>query len=142
MITIAKHKVEITGINTSEIKVLTDKEKEELFQDRFWSFINDEINIESIRINNINKIDSIYSFEFLLAINSLSKESYTENKKSKLFLMCFKTFLKEFTKDYDDKLTSKDLEYLERMFRRGIQRNNVYRIFLINNKKNLIHNYK
>lgn len=31
MITIAKHKVEITGINTSEIKVLTDKEKEELF---------------------------------------------------------------------------------------------------------------
>lgn len=119
-----------------------DKEKEELFQDRFWSFINDEINIESIRINNINKIDSIYSFEFLLAINSLSKESYTENKKSKLFLMCFKTFLKEFTKDYDDKLTSKDLEYLERMFRRGIQRNNVYRIFLINNKKNLIHNYK
>ena len=29
MITIAKHKVEITGINTSEIKVLTDKEKEE-----------------------------------------------------------------------------------------------------------------
>lgn len=119
-----------------------DKEKEELFQDRFWSFINDEINIESIRINNINKIDSIYSFEFLLAINSLSKESYTENKKSKLFLMCFKTFLKEFTKEYDDKLTSKDLEYLERMFRRGIQRNNVYKIFLINNKKNLIHNYK
>lgn len=31
MIIIAKHKVEITGINTSEIKVLTDKEKEELF---------------------------------------------------------------------------------------------------------------
>lgn len=31
MITIAKHKVEITGINTSEIKVLTNKEKEELF---------------------------------------------------------------------------------------------------------------
>ena len=31
MITIAKHKVEITGINTSEIKVLTDKEKEALF---------------------------------------------------------------------------------------------------------------
>jgi len=31
VITIAKHKVEITGINTSEIKVLTDKEKEELF---------------------------------------------------------------------------------------------------------------
>lgn len=31
MITIAKHKVEITGINTSEIKVLTDEEKEELF---------------------------------------------------------------------------------------------------------------
>ena len=31
MIAIAKHKVEITGINTSEIKVLTDKEKEELF---------------------------------------------------------------------------------------------------------------
>ena len=30
MIIIAKHKVEITGINTSEIKVLTDKEKEEL----------------------------------------------------------------------------------------------------------------
>ncbi len=119
-----------------------DKEKEELFQDKFWSFINDEINIESIRINNINKIDSIYSFGFLLAINSLSKESYTENKKSRLFLMCFKTFLKEFAKEYDDKLTSKDLEYLERIFRRGIQRNNVYKIFLINNKKNLIHNYK
>ena len=45
--------------------------------------------------------------------------------------MCFKTFLKEFAKEYDDKLTSKDLEYLERMFRRGIQRNNVYKIFLI-----------
>lgn len=119
-----------------------DKEIEELFQDKFRSFINDEINIESIRINNINKIDSIYSFGFLPAINSLSKESYTENKKSRLFLMCFKTFLKEFAKEYDDKLTSKDLEYLERMFRRGIQRNNVYKIFLINNKKNLIHNYK
>lgn len=108
-----------------------DKEIEELFQDKFRSFINDEINIESIRINNINKIDSVYSFGFLPAINSLSKESYTENKKSRLFLMCFKTFLKEFAKEYDDKLTSKDLEYLERMFRRGIQRNNVYKIFLI-----------
>ncbi len=31
MIIIAKHKVEITGINTSEIKVLSDKEKEKLF---------------------------------------------------------------------------------------------------------------
>ena len=31
MIIIAKHKVEITGINTSEIKVLTEKEKQELF---------------------------------------------------------------------------------------------------------------
>ena len=31
MIIIAKNKVEITGINTSEIKVLTDKEKNELF---------------------------------------------------------------------------------------------------------------
>ena len=31
MIIIAKHKVEITGINTSEIKVLNDKEKEKLF---------------------------------------------------------------------------------------------------------------
>ena len=31
MIFIAKHKVEITGINTSDIKVLTDKEKKELF---------------------------------------------------------------------------------------------------------------
>lgn len=31
VIIIAKYKVEITGINTSEIKVLTDKEKEELF---------------------------------------------------------------------------------------------------------------
>ena len=28
----AKHKVEITGINTSEIKVLTEKEKIELFK--------------------------------------------------------------------------------------------------------------
>lgn len=32
MIIIAKHKVEITGINTSEIKVLTDDEKEILFK--------------------------------------------------------------------------------------------------------------
>ncbi len=32
MIIIARHKVEITGINTSEIKVLTDKEKETLFK--------------------------------------------------------------------------------------------------------------
>lgn len=31
VIIIAKYKVEITGINTSDIKVLTDKEKEELF---------------------------------------------------------------------------------------------------------------
>lgn len=31
MIKIAKHKVEITGINTNNIKVLNDKEKEELF---------------------------------------------------------------------------------------------------------------
>lgn len=31
MIIIAKHKVEITGINTSEIKVLTEKEKQDLF---------------------------------------------------------------------------------------------------------------
>ena len=31
MITIAKHKVEITGINTSEIKVLAEKEKQDLF---------------------------------------------------------------------------------------------------------------
>ena len=31
VINIAKNKVEITGINTSEIKVLTDKEKNELF---------------------------------------------------------------------------------------------------------------
>ena len=31
VIIIAKHKVEITGINTSEIKVLSDKEKEKLF---------------------------------------------------------------------------------------------------------------
>ena len=31
MIIIAKNKVEITGINTSDIKVLTDKEKKELF---------------------------------------------------------------------------------------------------------------
>ena len=28
----AKYKVDITGINTSSIKVLTDKEKEELFK--------------------------------------------------------------------------------------------------------------
>lgn len=32
MINIAKHKVEITGINTSEIKVLTEEEKKELFK--------------------------------------------------------------------------------------------------------------
>ena len=31
MIIIAKHKVEITGLNTSEIKVLTEKEKQDLF---------------------------------------------------------------------------------------------------------------
>ena len=31
MIIIAKHKVDITGINTSEIKVLSEKEKTELF---------------------------------------------------------------------------------------------------------------
>ena len=31
MIIIAKHKVDITGINTSEIKVLTEEEKKDLF---------------------------------------------------------------------------------------------------------------
>ena len=31
MIIIAKHKVEITGINTTNLKVLSDKEKKELF---------------------------------------------------------------------------------------------------------------
>ena len=32
LIYIAKYKVEITGINTSELKVLTDKEKNDLFR--------------------------------------------------------------------------------------------------------------
>ncbi len=135
-----KNKELMKKLLKSEKKISrNDKKPEIIFKNKFLSFIIDEINLDSIRIN---KIDSINSFEFLAAVASLSKESYTDNKKNKLFFMCFKVFLEEFLKEYEDKLTSKDLEYLERIFRRGIQRKNVYRIFLINNKKNLMHNYK
>lgn len=115
---------------------------EKIFQSSFWDFIKDKINLEKISLCNINNIDSIYSLEFLIAIDLLKKESYNDNKKNKLFLICFKVFLKEFLKEYQDKLSNKDIEYLERIFRRSIQKNNIYKVLLINNRKNLIHNYK
>lgn len=118
--------------------------KKVIFQDFFLKLL-----ISNTRINrmNIEKIklrgnESIYSFKFLMAINLLAKENYNDNKSNDLFLICFKIFLKEFLKHYKDILTNDDIVYLVRIFRRGIQRKSIYKIFLINNRKNLIYNYK
>ena len=117
--------------------------KAKIFQDSFLEFLEEnnitKFDIEKIKIN---KIDTIYCYEYLIAINHLSEETYNDNKNNYLFLLCFKLFLQEFLQDYEDTLTNKDLEYLERIFRRGIQNKNIYKILDIKNRKNLIHNYK
>mgnify|MGYP004564153757 CR=1 FL=1 len=116
-------------------------EEEKTFQDAFVEFIY-ELNIKKIEIKDITKIDSIYCLEYFSAIDKLASESYLDNKNNYLFLICFKLFLKEFVKEYCDELTISDIEYLERIFRRSIQRKNIYPLFKIKNKKNLIHHYK
>lgn len=121
--------------NTSFYMLL---EYEKTFQDAFLEFLKENV-FSKI---NITKIASIYSIEYLSAIDKLSKESYNDNKNNYLFLLCFQIFLKEFLKKYEDELTNLDIEYLIRIFRRGIQRNSIYIILKIKNKKNLIHNYK
>lgn len=132
-------------------KIMTNEDKnfsrfykrEKSFQSLFLNFL-EENNITKFDIEKIktNKIDTIYCYEYLIAIKHLSEETYNDNKKNYLFLLCFKLFLQEFLKEYEDTLTNKDLEYLERIFRRGIQNKNIYKILDIKNRKNLIHNYK
>ena len=52
MIIIAKHKVEITGINTSEIKVLTEKEKQELSNKKYMFEEHEEMEIDESLITH------------------------------------------------------------------------------------------
>ena len=56
VIIISKHKVEITGINTSQIKVLTDEEKNELFK-RYQN--GDEKAREELACGNLKLVLSI-----------------------------------------------------------------------------------
>ncbi len=143
-IKLLKNKEIFKKIITKEEPTFKDSPKKiKPFQDSFLKFL-EENNITNFNIEkiNVNKIDTIYCYEYLIAINHLSEETYNDNKKNYLFLLCFKLFLQEFLKEYEDTLTNKDLEYLERIFRRGIQNKNIYKILDIKNRKNLIHNYK
>lgn len=112
---------------------------EENFANKLWNLIYRQ---KKVKKTNIRNIYSIYDYKFYDALKILSIENYNDNKKNYLFLECFKAFLKEFLKKYEDKITQKDLELLEIIFRRIIQRGDLFKIFQINNRKNLIHNYK
>ncbi len=143
-IKLLKNKEIFKKIITKEEPTFKDSPKKiKSFQDSFLEFLEEnDITNFSIEKIKVNKIDTIYCYEYLIAINHLSEETYNANKNNYLFLLCFKLFLQEFLQDYEDTLTNKDLEYLERIFRRGIQNKNIYKILDIKNRKNLIHNYK
>ncbi len=141
---ILKNKTIIEKILKVNIELYQNREiQEKTFQEAFLELLG-LVNIGRIFINKIdvNKVRSIYSLEYFIILEYLSRENYNDNKQNYLFLMAFKIFFKEFLKKYNDKILQKDVEYLERIFRRAIQRKNIDKILLINNRKKLIHYYK
>lgn len=91
---------------------------------------------------NFEEPNSIYSLNFLNALNKLSKLENNKLKESFLYLKCFKLFLKEFLTNFEENLSLKDFNTLEIIFRRSIKRTDSYNLLKIKNKKALYHNYK
>ena len=109
------------------------------FGDKFLEVIKEQI--KNLRVQS-QKITSIYNIDYICAIELLSHSSYKDHQKDYLFLLCFKMFFKEFVNYYQEKITTEDIVYLERLFQRAIQGGNVYHLLLINNQKSLFHFYK
>lgn len=107
----------------------------------FSKIYNDILRKKVGKINN-DRLDSIFSLQYLKAMNEL--ESYSKDKlvASSLYLKCFKLFLAQFKCYYEEPLTGDSLMIVEKLFRRTIKRKDIFNILYIKDEKSLWHFYK
>jgi len=99
-------------------------------------------NIVKITVDDYNSINDIFSLNYLKALNELETLSKEKQQNNPLYLKCFKLFLEEFLKTYNDPITNEALHIIEILFKRVINRKDFFFILLIDNFKTLYHYYK
>lgn len=111
----------------------------------YFSMVYNELLREKVARFDCNddcQLRSVFDINFLKALNELSKYTKEELRSSTLYLNCFKVFLTEFLKNYKEQVNNQTLVIIETLFKRVIQKKNIFDILYINNEKSLWHFYK
>lgn len=93
----------------------------------------------------LTKKHSIDSFEYATTLYQLQKLPPRKRTENKLYLTGFQVFLQTFLKNYQDPIDKETLSLIEIAFQRSIAdfiKKDFHNIFLLQNKKSLLHYYK
>lgn len=90
----------------------------------------------------IEEVGEVFSISFLKALNQLELSKSSQLTQNTLYLNTFRKFLTEFVRHYQDPITVDTINLIEALFKRAINRKDIFSMLKINNEKSLLHYYK